>query len=329
MTFLRSIKQDLLKTAAITATASLLVSAAACAAPETASSVTASSVTASSVAPAQKMNAQIQPQTKAQKTSTAVQSASMAQTEKQDKSTTMTSKPSSADSLTLQANRLFETYVKDAGSDGLARFDYAALKASPKDQKVLNAYIDSLAAQNPATLDEKAELAAWANLYNALTVKVVVDNYPVKSIKDIKSGFLASGPWKKKMVTVAGTKMSLDDIEHGTMRKKYPSPLIHYMVNCASVGCPNLKDGLWTRESFDVDREAAARAFINSPRGAKVTPDGLVVSSIYDWYQEDFGGSKEGVLAHLSKYATGELKTALDNGAQIKSYDYDWSLNKT
>lgn len=225
-------------------------------------------------------------------------------------------------------NALLGQYVKAPDAMGVARFDYAGLKASQSDQTVLADYIKTLEAKDPSTLSAAEATAYWANLYNAVTIKVVIDNYPVKSIKEIRSGAFSAGPWKKKLTTVNGNPMTLDEIEHETLRKKYPSPLIHYMVNCASIGCPNLKNSLWEARTLDADREAAAREFVNSSRGAKVTSKGLVVSSIYDWFQEDFGGSKAGVLAHLSQYATGDLKAAIDGGAKIKSFDYDWALNE-
>lgn len=223
---------------------------------------------------------------------------------------------------------LLAKYVKAPDATGLARFDYAALKASRDDTKALDAYVAKLESSGPNGLSDAEATAYWANLYNAVTVQVVNEAYPVSTIKKVKGGAFKSGPWKKDLITVNGTKMSLDDVEHKTLRKQYPSPLIHYMVNCASVGCPNLKDSAWTAENLEADRKAAARDYINSPRGAKVTDKGLVVSSIYDWFEEDFGGSKDGVLAHLSDYAEGDLKAALDGGIKISGYDYDWSLNE-
>ena len=99
------------------------------------------------------------------------------------------------------------------------------------------------------------------------------------------------------------------------------------MVNCASVGCPNLLDTAWEADTLKAGRIKAAKAYINSPRGAGVKGDKLTVSSIYDWFEEDFGGNKEGVLKHLQEHATGELAAANKAGAIITNYDYDWSLN--
>lgn len=220
---------------------------------------------------------------------------------------------------------ILQNYVSVPDTMGLTHFDYAGLKASTADKGKLDDYIKSLEAIDPNSLSENEAIAFWANLYNAVTIQVVTENYPIKSIK--KLGAFGSGPWKKDLVTVSGIEMSLDDIEHGTLRKKYPSPYIHYMVNCASVGCPNLLDEAWEADTLMTLRKQAAADYINSPRGAVVKGDKLTVSSIYNWFEEDFGGNKAGVIAHLKDYATGDLKTAIESGAEIKKYDYDWSLN--
>ena len=218
-------------------------------------------------------------------------------------------------------------YVKPLDSQGVARFDYAGLTANQADRQLLKDYIAHLETKNPDTMSENEALAYWANLYNAVTVDVVINNYPVTSIRKIRSGF-SIGPWKEDRVTINGTRMSLDDIEHGTMRKKFPSPLIHYMVNCASIGCPNLKDGLWHANTLDADRKAAAETFVNSPRGVRITNKGLQVSSIFKWFQSDFGGNKDGVLAHIRQYGRPELVQAIDSGAKIRGFEYDWDLNE-
>lgn len=242
-----------------------------------------------------------------------------AKVDKTEKSEPMTS------SLHAPWNDILQSYVSAPDEMGLTHFDYARLKSSSEDKLKLDRYIKSLEAKDPSALSENEAIAFWANLYNAVTIQVVTDNYPVKSIR--KLGSFNSGPWKKNLVTVNGAEMSLDDIEHGTLRKKYPSPYIHYMVNCASVGCPNLLNEAWEADSLRVKRKAAAADYINSPRGAVASGDKLTVSSIYDWFEEDFGGSKEGVIEHIRKYATGDLADAINSGAKIKKYDYDWSLN--
>lgn len=224
--------------------------------------------------------------------------------------------------------KLLDKYRR-LGDDGLARFDYAGLSTSDEDRRALGAYIDSMAGQLPSKMPADQAVSYWANLYNAITVKLIVDNYPVKSIRDIKSGLFSIGPWGKDVVTVEGETLTLNNIEHDIMRKKYPSPLIHYMVNCASVGCPNLPAAPWHAASLDKDRAAAARAFINSPRGVQITNEQITVSTIYKWYKKDFGPNQKVLLSHLIDYAEPALKTKLAEFSRIDRYEYDWSLNES
>lgn len=231
------------------------------------------------------------------------------------------SKPQAPD---LWRNVLVNHTNKD--TDGLVRFDYAGLKAAPNDMDALTQYIDDLAAKKPSTFERKEAMAYWANLYNALTVRIVAENYPVKSIRKIKSGLLP-GPWKKKLVTVEGEKLSLDNIEHDIMRPTFKTPLVHYMVNCASIGCPNLKETPWYAETLDQELDQAARAFVNSPRGVTSSKGRLQVSSIYKWFQKDFGGSQEGVIEHLSEYANENVAAKLVGRKKIDKFGYNWDIN--
>ena len=221
--------------------------------------------------------------------------------------------------------KILKTYISKDGD--LNRFNYAALAGNSADMKALGAYIDDLAAKSPGGMGKDEALAYWANLYNAVTVQVVTENWPVKSIKQIKSGTFKPGPWDKNLVTVNGKPMTLNNIEHDTMRANYKEPRIHYMVNCASVGCPNLMDTPWSAKTLEADLNAAAKSFINSPRGAKVSGGKLTVSSIFKWYKEDFGGNDAGVIAHLKQYADSDLKAALDGVSKISKDQYDWDVN--
>lgn len=214
------------------------------------------------------------------------------------------------------------------GEANLNLFDYAGAKAAGE-LAVIKAYTDELASQNPDALPENDQIAYWANLYNALTVKLILEEYPVKSIRKIKAGAFSLGPWKRDEVTVNGKVLSLNDIEHEILRKRYENPaMVHYMVNCASIGCPNLQAKLWNGATLHADRDAAAREFINSPRGVEIKNGKLKASSIYDWFKADFGGSKTSTIEHYRQFAGPELLKALDAGAKIESYGYDWDLNE-
>jgi hypothetical protein len=156
---------------------------------------------------------------------------------------------------------------------------------------------------------------------------VVLDAYPVKSIKKIDGGLFNSGPWKKKRITVAHIDLSLDDIEHEILRVYFPDPRIHYAVNCASVGCPDLAIDAYTGDNLADMLTRGAVAYINHPRGAQVNDGKLYVSSIFSWYAGDFGGSDQAIIDHMKIYAKPALASTLQGVTRISGDDYDWQLN--
>ncbi len=172
------------------------------------------------------------------------------------------------------------------------------------------------------------QLAYWINLYNALTVKVVLDHHPLPSIRDISisPGLFSSGPWGAELVRVEGEPIRLDDIEHRILRPLWQDSRVHYALNCASLGCPNLAREAFTAENTERLLDAGARAYVNHPRGVSLVNGRLGVSSIYVWFEEDFGG-EAGVLAHLRRYADPKLAASLAPAAAIDDDAYDWSLN--
>ncbi len=214
------------------------------------------------------------------------------------------------------------------GEDGIARIAYGAVSTAEKAE--LQGYLDTLAGTPVGALNRREQQAYWINLYNALTVQVILDHHPVDSIRDIdiSPGFFADGPWGKKLITVDGEAVSLDDIEHRILRPIWKDPRIHYAVNCASVGCPNLQDRAFTAENTEDLMDIGARAYINHPRGVSVDRNKLTVSSIYKWFKEDFGGTDAGVIEHLKAFADPELKTALSDVKRIDRDRYDWTLNE-
>ena len=221
--------------------------------------------------------------------------------------------------------KLLAAYVKPR-ADGLNLVDYARFKAEGR--AALKSYLADLQAADPTKFDRNQQFAYWANLYNAKTVDLVLEAYPVTSIKDIKLGnFLASGPWSKKVLKVSAVDLSLDDIEHTILRPYFKDPRVHYAVNCASIGCPNLGLEAFTGDKLEAQLDAAARAYVNHPRGFRATARGIEASKIYNWFQADFGGSDAGVLSHGQKYANGALKEALAKATSLSSFEYDWKLN--
>ena len=214
-----------------------------------------------------------------------------------------------------------------AGEDGVNRVRYGAV--TPDDRAGLNDYIASLETLDFAAYSSDEQLGAWINLYNAVTVALILDHYPLKSIRAIKSSpFDFDGPWDNKQVTVSGEALSLNDIEHGVIRAVYNDPRIHYAVNCASIGCPNLRPTAYDGATIDDALNEQASAYINHLRGVAVDDKGRVTASkIYAWYREDFGETEADVLNHVRKFAKPSLADALNGVTKIHRHEYDWSLN--
>lgn len=213
------------------------------------------------------------------------------------------------------------------GEDGINRLRYGGVGAA--DRAALESYVEGLSAIPISRYNRAEQLAFWINLYNALTVRVVLDHYPVASIRDIdiSPGLFADGPWTRKLVTVEGEALSLNDIEHRILRPIWADPRLHYALNCAALGCPNLQPTAFTGANAEALMEAGARAYVNHPRGARMDNGALVVSSIYVWFAEDFGGGDRDVIAHLRRYAEPGLAAALAGASGIADHRYDWRLN--
>lgn len=211
-------------------------------------------------------------------------------------------------------NTLLQAHV-----DGQGMVDYKALKTSP--QK-LNTYLDELAGVTKrqfASWTEARQLAFGFNLYNAATLKLIVDHYPVKSIRDI--GNIFRGPWKQKVVRFRGETITLDELEHGFLRKEYKEPRLHVALVCAAMGCPPLRNEAYMAERLDEQLNDQSRKFLRSPKGLVLDrANGKArISSIFKWYGGDFDSVPDFVARHSGQ----DL-----NGLNIEYLDYDWSLNE-
>ncbi len=220
---------------------------------------------------------------------------------------------------------LLRSYLR-VGGDGINRVDYGAFKAAG--HGALKTYVGTLEAAAPTQMARDDQFAYWVNLYNAKTIDVVLDHYPVKSIREINLGgsLFGRGPWRKKLMAVEGVSLSLDDVEHEILRPYWGDARIHYAVNCASIGCPNLQPQAFTAQRLSARLDAAAADYINHPRGVAVGARGLTASKIYDWFAEDFG-TQNGLRDHWRRYATSRLARQLDANPKISGYVYDWALN--
>jgi len=218
-------------------------------------------------------------------------------------------------------------YIVAPHPSGINRVNYATV--APEDRTALANYVKSLESVAVSGYSRAEQRAYWINLYNAKTVELILTRFPVKSIRDINisPGLFSSGPWGAKLMTVEGEKLALDDIEHRILRPIWKDNRIHYAVNCASLGCPNLQPAAFTAENTESLLERGAREYVNHRRGVSLQSGKLKVSSLYVWFQEDFGGSAEGLMEHWAKYAGKTLADALLSYSGGLEHDYDWRLN--
>jgi hypothetical protein len=223
--------------------------------------------------------------------------------------------------------RFLKQYVLTDDPSGIHRVRYHAV--TMEDRKSLRGYLQAMQALAVSIYNRAEQRAYWINVYNAATVDLVLSRFPVASVRDINMspGFLARGPWGAKLLSIEGEKVSLDDIEHRILRPIWKDNRIHYALNWASLGCPNLQAEAYTGDNTEALLERGAREFINHPRGIAIQKGRLQVSSIYVWFQEDFGGDAEGLMEHWQEYAEPRLADALAKYSGGLAHDYDWRLN--
>ncbi len=214
---------------------------------------------------------------------------------------------------------------KEISGIQLNAVNYKSVKNDPAYAKL----IEDLKDYNLGDLRTKNEkLAFWINVYNIMAVKMILDNYPIKSIKD--AGSLFRSVWKKEVGVVAREVRTLNDIEHEILRKM-GEPRIHVAIVCASVSCPDLRPEAYTAEKLDSQLDDQLTKFLaNSGKGLKIDAgaDKLYLSSIFKWFEEDFE-SKGGVVPYLTEYVDSRYMTALKSGKlKTKYLDYDWGLNE-
>lgn len=205
--------------------------------------------------------------------------------------------------------------------------DYAHL--DDDDFSLLKKYIEKMTKIDISNYNRQEQLAFWINVYNALTVQIVADYYPIGSIEEIKvsPGIFSIGPWGKKIITINDTPLTLDDIQNRILRPIWNDPRILYALNNASIGAPNIRMQAYQGSTIHNALNEAAFEYINSLRGAQVIEGALIVSKIYDWYIEDFGGATQDVITHLKQFAMEPLRSQLKHVNNIDSYIYNWHLN--
>jgi hypothetical protein len=211
------------------------------------------------------------------------------------------------------------------------KVNYKKLKNNKAELDSYVSEIEKVKKESYDSFTKKQKLAFLINAYNALTIKLVRDHYPVDSIKDI-AGFLTS-VFSKKFFKIFGVERSLSWIEHDVLRKDFKEPRIHFALNCAAISCPDLSITVYTESNLEKLLEQNAIKFINDKSRTRYDENKkeLLISKIFDWFEEDFGDSDEKVKEYILNYlsVTDELKSKIkSDDTDIEYLDYDWSLNK-
>ena len=200
--------------------------------------------------------------------------------------------------------------------------DYSGFK---KDEALLDEYLVELSANHPndKNWSEPERLAYWINAYNAFTIKLVIDHYPVASIKDIKKGIpMVNSVWDIKFIEIEGQEYDLNNIEHSILRKEHEEPRIHFAVNCASISCPVLLNEAYTADKLEDQLDRQTRAFLADPVRNKVAEDELQLSKIFSWFTKDF--TRDGTVQEfVDKYSDVNVSSK----ARISYLDYNWGIN--
>ena len=223
---------------------------------------------------------------------------------------------------------LLSQYVSEH-QDGINRVAYGNFDQAGK--AALNRYLAQLSAIEPTKLNRQQQLAYWINLYNAQTVKVVLDHPSKTSIRSM-GPFFAFGPWDEPYLSIEGKAVTLNDIEHRILRPIWTDHRLHFVLNCASIGCPNLSRQAYTAENVERRLAEAETAFLQHPRAITIKADNsLQLSSLFDWYLTDFANDDDALLTYLATHRR-DLDDLLNRlqrpyGLSI-DYVYDWDLNK-
>lgn len=221
--------------------------------------------------------------------------------------------------VAIQAQTSIFDSLLQKNVDKAGRVDYQSLK---NNETLLDNYLAYIQNNEPTKdWSSNKKKAFWINTYNAYTIKIILNNYPLKSIRDIKID--GKTAWKIPFVKVGQKRYTLDQIEHEILRKKFNDPRIHVGINCASVSCPRLWNFAFTEDNIASSLDNLMKEFINNTNRNKISKNNLEISEIFNWFSKDF--MKNGtIINYLNTYAA----IKISEKASIKYLTYDWSLNK-
>lgn len=186
-------------------------------------------------------------------------------------------------------------------------------------------YLDLLSTYPPAkNWTEAEQIAYWINAYNAFTVKLIIDHYPLKSIKDIGGNVpMVNSSWDIKFFKIGGVDFDLNTIEHRILRKHFDEPRIHFAINCASISCPRLRNEAFIAEKLEEQLNIQAHYFMNNPINNRITEDEITLSPIFNWFKSDF--TKRGdLLSYIQNYTDVKLNAEIP----LVYQEYNWNLNE-
>lgn len=235
-------------------------------------------------------------------------------------------------SIFAQGHQMFTQILQKNVRNGLV--DYQNLV----NDKQFDKYLIQLSETNPDTLSRNGKLAFWINAYNAFTLQIIVENYPIKSINDLNSGgkllshLLGTTVWDKEFITIYNEKYSLNDIEHKILRKM-SEPRIHFAIVCASISCPELRNVAYEEQKLEIQLQESAINFLRDMERNDFNLSNRTanLSKIFDWFDEDFGDTNSEILIFVSQFLSDSLKiNIIENTDKWKiSYkDYNWNLNE-
>ena len=221
--------------------------------------------------------------------------------------------------VAIQAQTSIFDSLLQKNVDKTGRVDYQSLK---NNETLLDNYLAYIQNNEPTKdWSSNKKKAFWINTYNAYTIKIILNNYPLKSIRDIKID--GETAWKIPFVKIGQKRYTLDQIEHEILRKKFNDPRIHVGINCASVSCPRLWDFAFTEDNIASSLDNLMKEFINDTTRNKISKKNVALSEIFNWFSKDF--IKNGtIISYLNTYAA----IKISEKASIKYLTYDWSLNK-
>jgi len=221
--------------------------------------------------------------------------------------------------VAIQAQTSIFDSLLQKNVDKTGRVDYQSLK---NNETLLDNYLAYIQNNEPTKdWSSNKKKAFWINTYNAYTIKIILNNYPLKSIRDIKID--GKTAWKIPFVKVGQKRYTLDQIEHEILRKKFNDPRIHVGINCASVSCPRLWNFAFTEDNIASSLDNLMKEFINNTTRNKISKNNVALSEIFNWFSKDF--IKNGtIISYLNTYAA----IKISEKASIKYLTYDWSLNK-